>query len=746
VKRQTGCYKEPLMTSGLNQTLTPRDAQEIDLKVVFSQLWAGKFLIAGLTAVAGIIGLFIALGAPPTYRADALLQLEEKSGQLALPSGLGELTSNVPYSATEIEIIRSRMVLGQAAADAQVAWSITPIQPPLVINALLRAGLPLPEIASINSFVRDGEGIRLDLLEVPAVWLGKEIRLMVGQGNQFTLLLPDGEEAVGQVDKTLSIASAGFALRIGAIDAAPGREFIIRHLKESTAVNSLRDRLSVSERGRGSGILELSLTGPDTESTRRTLNAIAQAYIKQNISRSAAEAESSLVFVEGQLPEAEARVRVAESALNQYRQQRQAIDLGFEAQSLLTQISNLETQLQQLVGEEELLTERYTPNHPVYQQNLNAQARLVERLEGLRAEIANLPETQREVLNLSRDLELAQSVYTELLGRSQELNVLRASSIGNVRIVDTAYTQELPIAPRKSRILALSLLLGIASGVAMVLLHHALRRGIQSAEEISALGLPVLATLNLNATMSMKTANTKKSLPLLALSDPEDLTVEGLRSLRTSLHFAMLDAPSRSITITSAAPEAGKSFTAANLSVVTAQSGQTVCIVDCDLRRGHLRRYFDVPKSHPGLSEYLSGNANLDEILIDGPVPGLKFISTGQLPPNPSELLMRPSFRVLVSKLNTKFDLSIFDSPPVLAVTDPILIGQVTGATLAVVRFDKTRSNEITALQLHLEQGGVRLTGAALNGFDPRRAKPGYSYGYTHRYHYERADLGKIET
>jgi tyrosine-protein kinase Etk/Wzc len=730
--------KETQMAIRTPMSGSKTDDDEIDIGVMLQRLWVGRLWIVLFTAIAATAGLTYALGTPPTFRADAMLQLEEKTAQLALPSALTDLTSDDPRSVTEIEILNSRLVLGQAVANAHADWNVTPQRLPMVLNALAQAGVPLPEHPLLRSYVRRGEEIRLDLLEVPARWIGDEIVLEVIEQGSFVIELPDGSTREGRINETITEADIGFALRIGDITAASGRQFSIRHMSENAAIRNLRGRLSITERGRQSGILELSLTGPDLEGTERTLNAITQAYLGQNISRSAAEAESSLTFVESQIPEAEARIRAAERALNEYREQQQAIDLGFEGQSLLTQISGLEDQLQQLAGEEETLAERYTPNHPAYQQLLSARERLEDRLTRLREEVGNLPETQREVLNLTRDFELAQEVYLALLNRAQELRVMRASTIGNVRIVDTATTDERPVAPRRSRILALSLVLGAFAGIGFVLIQNALRRGVQSAEEITSLGLPVFATLNLSEKMAK--TNRSGKLPILSLTDPNDLTVEGFRSLRTSLHFAMLDASSRSITLTSAAPEAGKSFTAVNLGVVAAQAGQRVCVVDADLRRGHLRRYFGVPKSYAGLGDYLSGRASLDEIIVEGPVPGLCFISTGRYPPNPSELLMRARFKDLVKELDKLFDLTIFDSPPVLAVTDPIIIGNATGATIAVIRFDMTRANEIEAVQMQLEQGGAKLAGAILNGFDPRRVQAGYSYGYSYRYEYKNSE------
>lgn len=720
-----------------SQPVAPREEDEIDLGRLIARLWAGKVWIALFAALAITLGFVIVLGTAPTYRADALLQLEEKSGQLALPAGLSELTGNEPRSVTEIEILRSRLVLGQAVADAHLDWTAAPQPLPLPIRALVRLGVPLPDVFGLSAYARGGERIRLELLEVPPHWLGEEIPLVLGEAGGFRVTLPDGTERAGQVGAALALPEAGFALRVGEIIGEPGRVFVLRHISETGAIDGLRERLSVSERGRQTGILELGLTGRDPGETERVLHAITQAYLRQNVSRSSAEAESSLGFVESQLPEAEAAVQRAEAALNRYRQEQQAIDLGFEGQNLLTQISAIEAELEQLAGQEDELAERYTPNHPAYQQLLNSRQRLEERLKALRNEVSSLPETQRAVFNLTRDLELAQEVYVQLLNRAQELRVLRASTIGNIRIIDQARTAPDPIAPRGARILALSLVLGLIGGIGFVLLRAWLRKGVQSAEDIDALGLPVFATIN-HLDGAADHRKSRGQLPIHAITAPNELAIEGFRSLRTSLHFGMMDSHSRSIAVTSPAPEAGKSFTAVNLAVVAAQAGQKVCLIDADLRRGYLRRYFGQPKSAKGLSDYLAGSATLEEILVEGPVAGLSFIATGRFPPNPSELLMRDGLPRLLQELDQKFDLTVVDTPPALAVTDPVIIGRAVGTTIVVVRFDQTPAGEIEAIQRQFQNAGSRLSGAVLNDFDPRRVGAGSAYGYSYRYDYKR--------
>jgi tyrosine-protein kinase Etk/Wzc len=495
--------------------------------------------------------------------------------------------------------------------------------------------------------------------------------------------------------------------------------------------------LSITESGRQSGILEARFTDPDPQQAARTLNAITKAYVGQNINRGAAEAESSLSFIEQQLPGAKATVEVAEKALNDYRQSQKSVDLAFETENVLSQITRIETELRELQLKEDDLKQRYKPSHPSYQQLLAQRVRLQDSLAEAQKQVESLPETQREVVNLSSNLELARQIYTELQTRAQEVRVLRASSIGNVRIIDEAQPRPGSLATGRNLILLAALLAGMATGVGFGLAKMWLRRTIQGTEALEALGLPVFATINL-AKAEKGVLQKHGEAGILAIANPADLAVEGLRSLRTSLQFGMLDAKSRSLAITSTAPGAGKSFTAANLAVVIAQAGQSVCLIDTDLRRGQLRKMFGVAKNQIGLSEYLTGERSLDEVIVQTGVEGLCFIPTGRYPPNPSELLLRKNMAELVAELDARFEMSIFDCPPVLAVTDPVIVGGVTGGLLAVVRYDKTPPAEVTAMTKILDSSGLKITGAILNGFDPRQAQAGgYSYNYNYRYEYK---------
>jgi tyrosine-protein kinase Etk/Wzc len=710
---------------------------EIDLGQLFGTLWRGKTWIAAGLALGLTGAAFIYANTPPTYQADALLQLEENTAAMALPSSLSGMFEGDQRSVTEIEILRSRMVLRQAVADLNLDWRISPVRAPVIGTILARYDVPLIGAVFPNRFARPGDSISVEQLIVPPEWLGRSLIVTTQADGQFRVTLPNEQEVTGRVGTSVSLPEIGFSLTVRSISGEEGRAFELQQVNETRAISALRDRLTVSERGRGSGILELRLTGSDRIDNARALDAILQAYQGQNIARSAAQAEGSLDFIREQIPQAERSLREAESALNAFRTQQVSVDLPLETETILTAVTRIESQLAELQSREDELALRYTQSHPNYQLLLEERQRLESRLAELREQVSQLPETQRQIINLQRDVELSQRLYLELLTRAQEVEVLRASTIGSVRILDSAVAGLEPIAPRRALLLALGLVLGGLGGMAAVLIRSWLRKGVQDAADLEAMGLSVFATINYSDNADTESRR-KGDLPIFALTNPDDLTIEALRSLRTSLHFGMLDAATPTLAITSTHPGAGKSFLSGNLAVVAAQAGQRVCLIDADMRRGQLRRNFGQKRNHPGLAEILSGVVSYEQAAVDGPVDGLTFIGTGRYPPNPSELLMRQrEFNALVDWCAQHFDLVIFDTPPVLAVTDPVIIGRNVGSTILVARHDLTTPAEIEASIKTFDAAGLRLAGAVLNGFDPRKAKAGYGYGYGYRYDYQ---------
>lgn len=738
-------------------TVDPRNGQdddsEINLFDIASSLWGNRWRIVVVMLLALLVGVVAILLTKPTYRATGLIQLETDSPNMALPqamqdivgtsTGTGSSTTN-----TQIAIIQSRMVIGQAVRKLDLQIFAAPRRVPLIGQMLVQLHLPEPGIGALGPFSWGNESIKVGRLRVPPSWQNTPMTLTKTAPGKFSLELPDGRSVNGAVGTELTLpvppgvekAPEGetYSLMVTDLTGPVGRQFEIGEKSFETAVADVQSGFTVSQPSNQASILTTSYTSTSPELAEQVLNAVAQAYVEQNIERSASSAQKSLEFIRNQLPKARDAVDKAQNALNAYQQKNQSIDLTYQTQALLQRVTDLESKLSALALKEEEIKNLYTVNHPAYQSLLQDRKTLESQLADAKKAANGLPETQKAVFNLQRDLTVAQQIYVQLLNREQELRVVRASSIGSVRVIDTAYASPDPVAPQKKRILALALVAGFVIGSALVLLRRALRQGIRGAQEIEQLGLPVFATIPYASEVA-GLRERKGLLPILALNHPDDVAVEALRSLRTSLHFGMIDATTNTVMVTSAAPAAGKSFTIINLAVVAAQAGQRVCVVDADLRRGYLRRFVGRGKDTPGLSEYLAKERSLEEVLLEGPVEGLSLILTGRYPPNPSEILMRSEFQDLLDELDKRFDLVLVDTAPTLAVTDPVVIGRYTGARILVARHMETMIPEVEAVRRAFENAGSKLTGAILNGYRISEAsKYGQAYSYyNYRYSYK---------
>ena len=464
----------------------------------------------------------------------------------------------------------------------------------------------------------------------------------------------------------------------------------------------------------------------------------------QNVERRSAEAENSLEFLGEQLPKIKEKLTEFEEKLNAYRLESESVDLSLETQSVLQQSVDIEAKINELKAKEGELATRFTKEHPAYQSLLRQKASLTEEKRSLDKQIKSLPETQQEILRLMRDVEVTQQIYIGLLNKTQELRILKAGTVGSVRIIDKALVQPGPIKPKKAVIALIAGFLGAIGSAGIVLMLALLKKGIESPEKLEEQGVSVYATIPLsekqvkaNRVTDMKQRRSRRlkegatPIPLLAQDDPTDLAIEALRSLRTSLHFAMMDADNKILMITGPSPTVGKSFVSANLGAVLAQTGQRVLLIDADMRKGHLHRYFQ-SDNKVGLSAYLAGQSSKDDIIQSSVIANLDFIARGKAPPNPSELLMHERFKSLMGSLSDEYDLILVDTPPILAVTDAAIVGQLAGSSLLVTRFGLNSVKEVDAALTRFAQNKVEIKGAILNCME-RRATNEYGY-YAYEY------------
>lgn len=709
-----------------------RNEDEIDLGKLFGLLLDRKWFIIIITVLFMALGVAYALLATPVYKADALLQVEKKSsGMPALSGDMADMFAKESEAETEIQIMTSRMVIGEVVDQLDLTILSRPRYTPIIGEFLARRSGNKDEVL-------------ISELQVPQSVIGKPLRLDLN-GKQLALYFDDQQVLSGAIGEEMR--SGEWRLKVADIEAHNTDTFEVYKTSRLGTINTWKERLSVSERGKDTGILAASLQHTDGTQAKEVLQAITQAYMLQNIRRNAAEAQNSLEFIEQQLPSLKQDLTVAEEKLNQYRLQSQSVDLSLETKGMLDQVIEYEKRLNELSFKEAELARLYTREHPQYQALLEQKQRLQQEKAELTKQIEQLPETQQEVLRLTRDVEVNQEIYLQLLNRMQELNVMKAGTVGNVRILDEAVTQPRAVAPKKPLIVVLATMLGGMVSVGWVFVQAMMNRGVQSPEELEDAGITVYASIpdsevqhkleeRIKAALK-RDKNRHAELPLLAAEEPTDMSIEALRGLRTSLHFAMLEAKNNIIMISGPSPTVGKSFITANLAMVLAQAGKRVLIIDVDLRRGYLHNMMDL-NNKEGLSDYLAGKVDRDALIKQTPYKGVDMVNRGVAPPNPSELLMQARLHELFDYAIEHYDYVLCDTPPILAVTDAAIIGRYAGTNLLVTGFEQNSVKEVEQTIKRFAQNGVSIKGTLLNKVRRTRSSYyGYGYGYGYGYEYK---------
>jgi len=736
-----GVASTAMPTPPMHQIAPEDDDEGLALGEIIAVLMDYRWLIAAICLMALLLGLVWVFASKPVYRADGLLQVEEKSSGLGSLKALQPLLGDDTTVSAELEILSSRMVLGRVVNKLKLDLVAVPRTLPLIGGAIARryqGDEPNSPWLGLSSFAWGGERIQVDAFDVPADALDDRHTLVATAGGGFELFDEDEQLVLkGTVGKRA--VDRGYSIFVADLQARPGTQFrLIKRSAEAT-IDDLRRNYSVKERGKKSGVLELSLLGQDPQQIGVILDDILNTYVRQNVERRSAEAEKTLKFLETQLPALKTQVDSAEAAYNNYRQSRGSLDLSLETQGILKSLVEVENAAVLLKQERDELRQNFTPEHPRIQAMDNKLQRLNERRRQFESEVSRLPDTQQTVLRLARDVEVSTKLYTELLNTAQQLRVSKAGTVGDVRVIDMAAVARKPVGAGAVAILAIALLLGFLFSLVVIWLLRSLRVVVEDPEIIEAqLGLPVYATVpHSKAELELHRKAQSGVGELLAVVHPQEDAVESLRGLRTTLHFALLDAQHNSLLITGPSPGLGKSFISKNLGVVLAQVDKSVVIVDGDLRRGHLHKEFAIERA-PGVSEYVAGQASLEDILKPTSVPKLWVVTTGQIPPNPSELLMHLRFEALLVELGARFDTVIVDAPPVLAVSDAAIIGRHVGATLMVARAGRHPIRELEQAVKRLNQAGVQVKGFVFNDLNVSRQSYRYGYkGYVYRYSYK---------
>jgi tyrosine-protein kinase Etk/Wzc len=716
-------------------------ADEVSLREYLDVLVEARWLVVAATAIAVAIGAAYAILATPIYRSDALVQVEDKKNGGGVLGDIADAFSASTPAETEIEILRSRSLIGEVVRELRLDVVAAPRRFPIVGGAIARRwqGVdPAPARIGLRSYAWGGERISVNDLDVPASLHGEDLTLVAGEGGRWTLRAPDGAVLVeGEVGKPASRGEV--RAFVSELLARPGTKFQVNVNSPDETIEDLQEALRVAEKGKKTGIIRVALDGASPERIAATLDALSRAYVRQNVERKSAEAEKTLEFLQSQLPAVRAQLQTAEAELERYRARNGSLDVGAEGQAAITRAVDIEKGISELKIEHAALRQKFTADHPA----LVALAQKLRRLEGdraaLEARVRRMPEAELQSTRRLRDVKVANELYVTLLNRAEELKVVKEGTIGNVRVLDTALMPTKPVSPRKLPIVALSLVLGLAAGVGAGFARRALDQGVEDPDAVErALGIGVHASVpqsDSHAEAERRARRDRRAVPLLAADNPKDIAVESLRSLRTSLQFALVEARNGVVAVSGPAPGVGKSFVTANLAHLLGEAGKHVLVVDADMRRGRLHTYYGTDRGR-GLSDVIGGETSLDEAVRMTRSPNVRFLPSGTIPPNPAELLGSERFQRVLADLASRHEVVLIDTPPILAVTDAALVGRIAGVTLLVIRAGAHPVREISTAVRLLARNGVRVQGIVMNGVRLDRGL-GRRNAYHYQYKYE---------
>ncbi|HGN2081511.1 TPA: polysaccharide biosynthesis tyrosine autokinase [Providencia stuartii] len=692
----------------MNTTKTSSAASdEIDLLALFKILKSSYLKIGFFTLFFIVIGAAYSFLATPIYQANATLQYDKMS-QVSL---LDQMSDVMPFANSnsqvdsEIEVIKSRMVLGKTVADLNLDTQVAP------------AGF-------FDRLWGDKASVAISLYSLPEHLIGEPAILTYLGENRYTLHI-DNQTVEGKVGELLK--QDEISLLVSSINAEVGQEFtLVKNARYST-IENLRNTLTIAEVGKGTGIINMAIKGADKTENVQILNSIIQNYVDQNTERKKEVTNNTLLFLDEYLPKIKTKLDNYENQLNTFRKKNESIDLSLEAKSALDSALQVEEKLNELTFKEVEIQQLYTRNHPAYQSLLDKRQQLLREKEKISKAIQKLPNTQQQIVRLTRDVESEQAIYNQLVAKQQELSVLNSGITADVRIIDSAESQPNAVAPKKALILVLAAILGFIVGCAYVIAREFFNNKIKGTEDIDALGINVYATIPFSTHEKKLIAEGNKHP--LALENPADTAVEAIRSLRTSVYFSVMNQGNNLVMISSASPGVGKSFVTSNMAVVLANAGKKVLLIDTDLRKGRIHKAFGL-SNKLGLSDYLSQSDTSQPNIHNSVIENLDVICRGKNVTHSSELLMSERFKRLLDTVKGQYDIVVIDTAPILAITDSAIIGKYVGTSLLIAYYGVNTVKDIELSLKRFKQNDIEITGVILNGIDAKSDDYNYVYEY----------------
>ncbi len=699
------------------------DDDLIDLSAVLQQLWQKKWFIMAFTAIFLVAGVFYALSKPPLYQSSVLVQISSKNDNIlgSLGGGIGALVGGKMTENPEsrqIALIQSKYIL-----DPVIESLHLDVRQQRYQGFIQYYFVPYKE-----------SHLQLPIFDVPRPLLDKRLMLSIDNAKHFILSDADGALLLkGTTNALVSAENDTIRLKIEeSLSLKPSTYALIKRPK-SEVVKQLISKLVIKDLGgrESTGVLSISVIDKNPHQIVDILNMIAKTVKVKDAKKKSREASKTLAFLYQQLPLTKLSLEKSEAALNQYRATSGKIDIKIQSKALLMQLSDVDNQLSALRIKKVDLLQQFTNAHPtMIAFNLQVEALKKEKSQ-LEHQLKTLPASDQKAVSLMRDVKVKNELYLLLLNKIQELRVIKASTVSDVTILSFATMPDTSLPSKSTFIVLAGMLLGFMLSCLSILGRQLLYTKVDdphwSERHLSIVNVAVIPYCKEQGIFVQKAKKQQTTeSPLLAQRAPRNLSIESLRSLRTSLQVTLSCASNNIVSILGITPGVGKSFVSSNLAYLLAAAGKRVLLIDGDLRRGILHKTFNV-EPMPGLSDILNHKTTAEELLL--PVhANLTFLPRGAYATDPSELLTSDHFKQLIASFSQQFDIVLIDTPPVLLVTDAVVIGALSATNYLVLGAKTHQPDDIQVAVKRLSNGHVQVHGTIFNAFHAQASSQQQQY------------------
>lgn len=675
------------------------------------------------------------------YEASALVEVTERLNLAEEEDRTQQIDWNAPTIKEEENLITSRRVLTPVVDAYDLRLSAEPRRLP-VLGDITQEIPVLANFAATLGFLKHyawaDESIELTQLDMPRQWEDTVLRLTAlddsGYSVQYESQVIIERAEVGEAVQVQLDEESQLLMSVAQLSAAPGVQFSLLRSSLQSTVTELRSNLTTETTDTKSRMITVRMRGKDPAAIADITNAVLQEYESVKLGTQNRSTDERLEFFEAQVPTVEADLRAAEVALADFRRDSGTVR-DTQVDLKLGQLDNLEIQLLEKEVERDDLLKRYTVAHPTPKRLQKEIDVLNDKIRQIRGGIVAAPDTERELAVLQDELDTSRDLFIDMSETLQQLRLANVGNVGEVQIIDDALAPRRPVSPNKLLAIAGGTITTLFLYILYLTLRSALSTVIGDQESLErASGLPVYMNIPKSSAQrrlgAPVTVDPRRLLPgpdgessskaiagnVLALSKPEDYSIENMRGLRSMLEDVMAGANNNVLMFTSPLPSMGKSFLSLNLAVLIAQTGKRVLLIDADYQRGQLHKSLGL-NAGPGLPEVVRGKSELKETVKATSVQNLYciprgFSGTGNGVDMPSD----KEFGAFLNVVAPRFDIAIIDTPPVLSVSTAAAIGKHAGSTIMVVKEGDVKVPQLNEALKRLTFSGVRVSGCIMNG------------------------------